>query len=374
MGSVVRRLLLFDNYIVVSQRLKEFRFLSEHLGIEQTSELLESGLITIRNECLQWADTSNLFHFGLARLPPLQFRLDWVDFHDRRATTSDHLSCIRDLPGVSVKHSARLRRLIVENISPLPAVIKSDGGEDFFSEIQKNTYVRSAVLLSAKSLNIVLPEDFSFTLQRHGEIIDIETDLVRKFGLETNAVHNVFQRALLALGSLSQQLSEMNHFQALSGYRNDESPLFLNRLRFTALGSHLTTEEIEQDFQRVFDTGQLPDYDLNQPIKVERLLRLREMDELSAFRAWLRDGGAKSEAEIREMIGGFKYTLSLAFNSRTIKALRFLTTTVAGLIPKYGIALGPAASGIDLILAEMLSKQGVTAFIDDLYPSLFERS
>jgi hypothetical protein len=373
MGSVVRRLLLFDNYVVVSHRLQEFRFLSDHLGIEQTSELLESGLVTIRNECLQWGDTSNLVHFGLARLPQLQFRLDWIDFHDRKATTSEHLSCLRDLPGISVKDSARLRRLIVENISPLPAAIKSDGGEDFFSEIEKTTYVRSAVMFAAKSLNIVLPEDFNFTLHRNGEIVAIETDLVQKFGLERSSVHSVFQRALLALGSLSQQLAEMNHFQALSGYRNDESPLFVNRLRFAALASQLTSEVIEQDFQKVLGIGQLPDYDFNQPIKIERLLRLREMDELSAFRTWLRDGGAKSEAEIEEMIGGLRHTLSLAFNSRTIKVLRFLTTTAAGLIPKYGVGLGPATSAIDLILAEMLSKQGVTAFIDDLYPSLFER-
>jgi hypothetical protein len=373
MGSFVRRLLLFDNYVLVSHRLQEFRFLADHLGVEQTSELLDSGLITIRNECLQLADCSNLVHFGLKRLPPLQFRLDWIDFHDRRTTTSQHLECLRELPNVSIKRSSQFRRLIAGKISPLPAVIKSDAGEDFFSEIQKTNYMRKAVVLAAKGLSTILPEDFTFRLHRNDDILELDTDLVGKFGFDTPKVHMIFQRALIGLGSLSQQLSEMNHFEALSGYRENESPLFTNRLRFAALALHLTSEELEQDFQSVLSISQIPEYDLSEPLKVDRLLKLRETDELSAFRNWLQNGGAKSEAEIREMIGGLRNTLSLAFNSGAVKILRFLTTNLSGAIPTHGAVIGPAVSLIDSTLSELLSKPHVTAFIDDLYPSLFER-
>jgi hypothetical protein len=66
-------------------------------------------------------------------------------------------------------------------------------------------------------------------------------------------------------------------------------------------------------------------------------------------------------------------TLSLAFNSDAVKILRFLTTNLSGAIPTYGAVVGPAVSLIDFTLSELLSKPHVTAFIDDLYPSLFER-
>lgn len=372
MNGLVRRLLLFDKYIVVSVRLLEFRHLAEHLGYERTRDLLKSGLLEIRNECVQMSEVGTSGLFGDPKQPPMHYQFNWIDFHDRKATISVQLDELRDIPGISERQNIKLREKIARLINPLPHEAKSTFGTSFFSELQNGVVVKEAVRLAMRQLGMAAPREFALSIERQAtDVVRVETDLTKVRGLSLEAVHKACQHALLGVSSLTQQIGEMRSYEALSGFREDEAPLFKTKMS-DCFAAHLSSGELEQDFQRVLEVSHLPVYNYDQPVDIERLLRVREMPELKVFRDWLQHGGAKSDAEITELSVGFKNVLGLVLNDNFGKGLRFLCTTVLGLAPGIGVWTGPAASAIDLALGELFQRPGVTAFIHELYPSLFQ--
>jgi hypothetical protein len=52
LSGLIRRLLLFDKYVLVSVRLAEFPILARYIGYEGLRDLLAANLIEIRCECL----------------------------------------------------------------------------------------------------------------------------------------------------------------------------------------------------------------------------------------------------------------------------------------------------------------------------------
>ena len=63
--GLIRRLLLFDTYILYSVRLKEIPELVRHFGYEGTIALLTSGALEICCECAQYVEGQ----FNTACLP-----------------------------------------------------------------------------------------------------------------------------------------------------------------------------------------------------------------------------------------------------------------------------------------------------------------
>jgi len=371
MSGLVRRLLLFDKYIVVSIRLLEFRHLAQHLGYARTRDLLGSGLIEIRNECVQMTEVGTSGLFGSPKLPPMHFQFNWIDFHDRKATTSVQLDELRAIPGISEKQNIKLRGQIAHLITPLPHEAKTTLGTSFFQELQNEKVVKESIKLAMRRLEIASPNDFSLSIDRQStDVVHIDTDLTTVHGLSPELVHRACQHGLLGVSSLTQQIGEMNSYKALSGFREDEAPLF--RMKMSELfAAHLTSGELEQDFQRVLEVSQLPEYDYDQPLDIDRLLKVRDAAEMKVFRDWLQHGGANSDEEIKEMGAGFRNVLGHVLNDKFGKGLRFLFTTAIGFSPKIGVWAGPAASLVDIALGELFPRPGVTAFIHELYPSLF---
>lgn len=372
MSGLVRRLLLFDKYIVVSVRLLEFRHLAEHLGYERTRDLLKSGLIEIRNECVQMSEVGASGLFGDPKQPPMHYQFNWLDFHDRKATTSVQLDELRDIPGISEKQNIKLRGRIVRLINPLPHDAKTAFGTSFFHELQNGVVVKESVRLAMRQLGMAAPEDFALSIERKStDVVRVETDLTKAHGLSLEAVHRACQRALLGVAALTQQIGEMNSYKALSGFRENEAPLFKTKMS-DLFAAHLSSGELEKDFQRVLEVSNLPEYNYDQPVDIETLLRVRDTSELKVFRDWLQHGGAKSDADIKELTVGFRSVLGLVLNDKFGKGLRLLFTTGIGLTPQIGVWAGPVASVLDLALGELFQRPGVTAFIHELYPSLFQ--
>ena len=69
LSGLVRRLLLFDQYVLVSVRLQEFPFLARYLGYEGLRDLLFARVIEIRMEALQLAEVGRSRLFGAEMLP-----------------------------------------------------------------------------------------------------------------------------------------------------------------------------------------------------------------------------------------------------------------------------------------------------------------
>jgi hypothetical protein len=145
--GLVRRLLLFDHYVLNSIRLQEFPILARKLGFEGLRDLLSAQLITIRCECLQTVEMGITGLFGDPILPLLSFKFNWIDMSDREKYTHDCLQAMHDVPGIGQKDAIRLKRAIAQSVSPLSKEAKLELGTSFTSDFTNSILVKAAVEL-----------------------------------------------------------------------------------------------------------------------------------------------------------------------------------------------------------------------------------
>jgi hypothetical protein len=118
----------------------------------------------------------------------------------------------------------------------------------------------------------------------------------------------------------------MKAHTALNGFRDEELPLFRDKLDF--LAATVSSHPKEQSFQRVVDLAGMPKItDENGSVDFERLFKIRESRETREFRDWLGGMGQATDAEITERIAGLRTLVGLKISGSSRQAIRFLTTT-----------------------------------------------
>jgi hypothetical protein len=192
--------------------------------------------------------------------------------------------------------------------------------------------------------------------------------LESKLRLTPEATHNTVKQGLLGIAGLFQRIGEMKAHVAVSGFTEGEHSLF--RTKFEAMTDAVSSKRNEDRFVRVLAIAGLSgDVAANQKIDIEKILQIRSEPETLEFRAWLADTDRLSDSEIEDRVKSLNAKIGLAVQGTTGKALRLLVTTVAGLVPPVGIAL----STLDQFLWDrFFRKSGVAAFINELYPSIFQ--
>src|SRR3954464_6775336 len=114
--GLVRRLLLFDKYVLTSPRLQEFPILARRLGYAALRDLLDANLIEIRCECLQLTQIGQSGLFGDPTLPLFSYKFNWIDMHDRQKYIHDCLQGMHLSAGLNHKETLRIKRSIVNSI------------------------------------------------------------------------------------------------------------------------------------------------------------------------------------------------------------------------------------------------------------------
>jgi hypothetical protein len=372
MTGLIRRLLLFDKYVLVSTKLEEFPHLVRYLGLEGLQELLAAKLIEIRCECFQPGQTAQTRFEGHPTYPLFTYRFDWIDAHDRRKYIHDCLQNVHNSPGLQRKQVSKLKLAIVDAIHPLPTEERKEWGPSSQNDLLHNSkLVRTSIDLAIRSRTGQENVPFSFSLSRgDGDTYRVSTDLGDRLHVNELEAHGIIERGLIGVVALTQALGEMKAYSAVSGFRDEELPLFRHKLDFLAESASSQTKEA--NFRRVIDIAELPSFPLDESkISVEKLLKIRESAEAREFRDWLVGVGDVSEKEIRERVNGLRSILGLKINRTVGKAMRFLITTGVGLIPN-AIVPALALSAIDqFALDKILPRSGITAFVNELYPSIF---
>jgi hypothetical protein len=92
--NFVRRLLLFDTYILYSIRLKEIPLLVPYLGYEGIRELVSTHALEIRCECAQFVEGE----IGTPSCPRFTYQFHMVDAHDREQYLHDCLANVHESP------------------------------------------------------------------------------------------------------------------------------------------------------------------------------------------------------------------------------------------------------------------------------------
>src|ERR1700752_414025 len=117
--GLIRNLLLFDQFVLISVRLEEFPFLIRRLGYEAVKELMFRDLIEIRYEVFQLGEMGKMGFKGSGKRPLYSYWFNSIDMHNRESDIEKALGHIDQLPLRS-----RQRRLVKdeirEAIRPLP--------------------------------------------------------------------------------------------------------------------------------------------------------------------------------------------------------------------------------------------------------------
>jgi hypothetical protein len=372
--GLVRRLILFDKYVLVSQRLGEFTFLAKRFGYEGLRDLLAASLIEVRCECVQLMQIGQSGMFGDPVLPLYSFKFNWIDAQDKRKYIHGCLQEFRHNSGLQAKQVVKLKGLIANSIRPLSPELRPEVFPSFQKALlTEHKFVKDAVEMTIHRKLGLRKVPFSLRVHREDEeTFRIETDLHNRLKVSEFESHKIIEAALLAVAGVTQTIAEMKWYSALSGFRDEELPLFRSKLDF--LTDAITTEAKEKSFRRVIDLVDFPSLPEAGQIRVDTLLKVREASETREFRDWLGSIGRSSDKEIKEQISGLRTKLGSMIEGRTGKVLRFLVNTGVGLIPGAALpALG--LSAVDQFLVDkLLPRSGVAAFVNELYPSIFKRS
>jgi hypothetical protein len=239
----------------------------------------------------------------------------------------------------------------------------------FESDVLHNTpLLKSAIrFVLSKGRGITSVDDFGLRFHKVGDDrYGAETDLLQRLTLGVEEVHNVLKVALLGVSGVDQRLGEMKAHTALSGFTDEELPLFWSKLG--CLVEAVGSQGPERRFDRVISVAGLPEVSARSRIDIEKLLEIRSRPEALEFRAWLAGIDKFSEREIQQRISSFNAKLGLAAQTTAGKLVRLLVTTVAGVVPPLGVALG----ALDQFAWDKFARRsGIAAFIDELYPSIF---
>jgi hypothetical protein len=201
-------------------------------------------------------------------------------------------------------------------------------------------------------------------------VFHIKTTISRDFGLSPEKTHLLLQRSVTAVANLSQRLAEMEAYASLTGFLESEAALLFGKM--AGIIAPQNPKIAEEQFKRVIEIADIPDFKPGQRVDVEKLMKIRESAECRDFRGWLSTAEDVSDATIRDMATGMKNKVATLAGGTGGRVVRFAATTLVGLIPGAGLVLGPAAGAIDSFLVErVLPRSGILAFLTDTYPSLF---
>ncbi len=370
--GLVRRLLLFDQYVLFSVRLEEFPYLASELGFEGLRSLLEARILEVRCECVQIAQVGQSGFFGDRILPHFSYKFNWIDSHDRKKYISGCLKGMNEVPSFRLKEIMVLKRLIVDSIKPLTQAVRLNFWPSVRSDLLNSQYVKEAVTFLLDHQFGITAREFELRVIEDDDTqFRVEHSLASSTTLAPEKIHRLIESALLGISSVAQSILEMDFYSALSGFNAADLPLFQSKLK--GLARQVSTEANESAFTRVIELAGIG-IGADQRLDVEKLLEVRQSSEARQFRDWLQSCGTAEDRELLERVKSFRARIGLFASSGTGKGLRFLLSSGIGLVHGLPPAVGVGVSVVDaFVIDKIFPRCGIAAFVNESYPSIFEK-
>ncbi len=363
----IRRLLLFDTYVLYSVRLKEIPCFVKAFGLTGTLELLKSGAIEVLCECAQFMEGQ----INTPSCPLLTFQFHIIEAHIWGQYLINNLSEVNRTPGLTSREMLTLQEAVMRAVRRRGnlQMFRSDVAPAFEADVLHNIPLLKAAIrfVLATSKKITNVDDFELRFHKIGDDrYETETTLPNKITLGLEEIHNVIKSALLGVSSIDQRIGEMKVNSALSGFTEEELPLFGAKL--DTLAGALGSSNQEHRFRRVVSISGLPAF--SGSVDIEKLLEIRDSLEAREFRASLPDMDKLTDNEIKDLVSGFNSRVGLAVQTSFGKVVRCLVTSALGFAsPPAGVAL----SLLDyFVWDKFFRRSGMAAFIHELYPSIFK--
>jgi hypothetical protein len=381
-GSILRRLLLFDKYTLDSLRLLEIPAIVRCLGIDGTIALLRSGSLKLYIAALSIAQVGHATILksrvkkGVLSKGKYSFQI--VEPHNRREYIEGCFRKAIDPIPIPLKKKILLKKVILDAIEQVPI----DVGRNTL--IQLHTDLRNGNPALFTSVHNQLKKKFGEEINVSQLYVRLEpldeedyetnSNLEELFGLNLDDRHRIVERAALDLAGVNKRLAEMFALNAISGFRIGDLPIFEQKTAF--LFNSIDPTKQENRASRLFEIAKLPDFrdvGKNYKIDVTKFLEVRNSKECREFRSWLPSIDTTNEKEIKKTVQNFRAHIASILNSPTGRTLRFLTQEAIGLISGAGIVLGPAAGALDTFVVDRIFKESsIVTFVSKQYPALFE--
>jgi hypothetical protein len=379
--ALVFRLLLFDHYVLYSYRLLEIPPLVRAFSIDGLIHILESGAISIENSPIQTASLGPTLFVedpppeGIR--PPFHFSLATVRPADELQHTNICLQDIEKTLSLNKRQRIRVRKAIYRCLTKaddhVGEIALRSTGEELLKDPELLAFTCS--LRAKEKLGRVLDPAAIRLKPTHLKDNDyrVENNLEGTFHLSQLDAHAVIESGILAIAHRNDRIEQMKRFNAISGFSDNELPVFGLKLAFVE--ASLSPKAKEERLRRIVELRGLPRIESQGQIAIDakRLLQLRDSPECVEFRHWFANADEASDEQIAGLSRSMAARIGTFIRSGTGRALRFLSTTGAGLIPGGGLIAGSFLSAIDQFLLEkVFPYSGPVAFIDNIYPSIFE--
>lgn len=380
LDAFVKRILLFDHYILSSICLRELEGLVQSFGPDGVIAILESGAISL--DCFPPNTGSlgpSLFTEerppGELR-PPFHYSLARIEIAEPLLVINQSIDELSPRLGLRRRQLVRLRRAVNSALVPKEDSTREISLEATAHELTANInlLVRACSLALSRHIGRTIPPD-EITLhptQLSQYDFRIESNLQSDHGLTQLDAHRVVEKAVLAIAGRNDRIEMMLRHKAISGFTDDDLPVFEDKLAF--LAKSLNTQTSEARLQRVIEIRDLPaiPFGTSVPLDAKRLLGLRKAPEYAQFRDWLATTDEMTDEEIAREGRAIGAQIGLFIRSGIGRTIRFLVTTSLGMIPGPSQIASLALGILDQFAIERIFTQsGPISFVDSLYPSIF---
>jgi hypothetical protein len=379
--SFVNKFLLFDKFTLYSPGFIELPHLVKIFGYDGAMMLLQSGDLRFCPELRLLSQVAQHYQLSPKRqeLPPYNYSLMYAFAPDQKQLTSERLRLIgqmnlekRDYKNLKL---AIMNALDTESLKDHSIALM----EQVHADLEQNRYIeKSTKMMLERELNLTIEEgDFFIQLHRLGDRhFFAESNIGDIFSIDEQKAHKIIEKAIFGIANLNQRIVEMRIHGALSGFLENDSPLYHDKVKYL-MGNTLKEREenLNQVFEfrkaRRFQTREFPSlFDKNTRIDAERLLEIRKSDEIIEFRNFVQKINDFSEEEAFERVNSIRSRLGMISNRTESKISRFFVSCLIGSAdPILGIAYGFADS---FLIDQLLPSSNIVAFIDKLYPSIFK--
>lgn len=369
-GDLVRKLVLFEQVILESIRLREFPALIHKFGYDGVKELLESGRLRIH------CSGESIGHMESEPKTVGSHNFVAFDFADRKLYIHEALQPINDAPGLRGKQAQKLRKLVASRIASPPATACPAAFAQFQQDLAANSPVlkRAVGLCASRELGReVAPDAFRLFVARDGDsMFRSETDLGDLVGVDPLQAHELVAKGLLGAAGLNRRIEFMERYNSVTGFLPDELPLYEEKLSF--LARQVNAEVDEHRLERVLALAGLPEVDSDpsvQDVDMPRLLEILDSDEVREFRVWLRNVDSLDDTDVQLEVSKLRDTIRHVVHSNAGKAVRFSAVTGLGLIPGAQVAALGLGALDSFVVDKVIPETGPTAFLSRLFPTIY---
>jgi len=275
------------------------------------------------------------------------------------------------------RQTVHLRKAIYSSLERPGSDTDSSALKTTRVELTSSTQLlKSAVVIAMnKRLGIqAAPSDIEVAIEFDSDNdFKAESNIQKRFDINQLTAHQIVESSCLAIAKRNDRIEQMRKFSSLTGFSDIDLPIFGEKLEF--LASALSPDVQENRFQRVVELAGLPQIEDMQKTRIDakQLLKIRESVECTEFRQWLTTTDAMSDDEVVHQIRSFSKIVGRLIGGETGQNVRFLITNGVGFVPVVGQLISIPLSILDQFLIDnIFPRSGVAAFIDDMYPSIFE--